>query len=195
MLEWFKLTSSLQCHDRIERPATCIRQTNVHTRWSLHCSIAAYEFSPIGLVTGQRQLLVAADQEVKQYRRRIIRASWSPGEQLATNRRDEFAPDKQLAEGRVSLIIKRRCEYHFPVAGKGQAARPVAQIADCQSANLDIIARCDDGFHAHADIMIATMEFRHMAMECDFILIRNLSGWLSGCRPELTIFFVLHIYP
>jgi len=140
-------------------------------------------------------MTIAIHQKVKQDRRCIVPVSWPPGKQLSADRRNEFAADKQLAEGRMSLVFKRRCQHHFAVAGDPQISRTVAQIVNGYPANLYVIAGGNHGFHPHADIMITTMKFCHVAVKCDIILIRDLTGGLTGRGPEMTVFLIVQIYP
>jgi len=95
----------------------------------------------------------------------------------------------------MSLILKRGGQHDFAVAGDPQISRAVAQIINGHPANLNVITGGNHGFHPHADIMIATMKFCHVAMKGDIILIRDLPGGLAGRRPKMTVFFIVQIYP
>ena len=95
----------------------------------------------------------------------------------------------------MALILERRGQHDFPIAGNSQAPSPVPQIVNGEPANFNVITGGNDGFHPYADIMITTMEFRHMAMKCDIILVRDLAGWLASGGPELSVFFIMQIYP
>ena len=101
----FQLQCGLQGHDRVQRPARGLGQAVLRSIWSSHGPVATDESSAVGLVSRQHQLSIPVDQEVQQDGRGVVPVSRPPGEQKATDGGNEFAADKQLAEGGVPFVL------------------------------------------------------------------------------------------
>src|ERR1035437_7586535 len=108
---WFDLDRHLQRKNRVEREAGR-RGGRPHGTNRLAIRVSSPDKSgPVGLEALEPNVGIVCEEPVEHDRRAFMRTPWLARKEDAVELRDELAMDEQLAEGRVTFVIRRSRQY------------------------------------------------------------------------------------
>ena len=137
----------------------------------------------IGLETRTFDRSLIVEREMKHHGWSFVRAARAAGMQNSTQMRDMLACHEELAEGRVALVLKRRCKHDLRIARETERPGPTAFIGNDETTYFNIVARGHACFHAQFDAMVPAVELGEVWMEDRAILVWHGPGRLPRCRP------------